>query len=140
MNILIKPVITEKMTEESEKFNRFGFIVDRRANKLEIKDAVEKMYGVSVDKVRTMVYPGKAKTRNTKGGVISGRTNSYKKAIVDLDSQTLRSLSQDENFIFSDIDTGDKLESIKITTLETQGSLQLNNVDVTLVGLHEKCL
>jgi large subunit ribosomal protein L23 len=84
MNILIKPVITEKMTDESEKFNRFGFIVDRRANKLEIKDAVEKMYGVSVEKVRTMVYPGKAKSRNTKGGVISGSTNSYKKAIVDV--------------------------------------------------------
>ena len=84
MNILIKPVITEKMTDESEKFNRFGFIVDRRANKLEIKDAVEEMYGVSVEKVRTMVYPGKAKSRNTKGGVISGRTNSYKKAIVDV--------------------------------------------------------
>ena len=84
MNILIKPVITEKMTDESEKFNRFGFIVDRRANKLEIKDAVEKMYGVSVEKVRTMVYPGKAKSRNTKGGVISGRTNSYKKAMVDV--------------------------------------------------------
>ena len=84
MNILIKPVITEKMTDESEKYNRFGFIVDRRANKLEIKDAVEKMYGVSVEKVRTMVYPGKAKSRNTKGGVISGRTNSYKKAIVDV--------------------------------------------------------
>jgi large subunit ribosomal protein L23 len=84
MNILIKPVITEKMTDDSEKFNRFGFIVDRRANKLEIKDAVEKMYGVSVEKVRTMVYPGKAKSRNTKGGVVSGRTNSYKKAIVDI--------------------------------------------------------
>ena len=84
MNILIKPVITEKMTDESEKYNRFGFIVDRIANKLEIKDAVEKMYGVSVEKVRTMVYPGKAKSRNTKGGVISGRTNSYKKAIVDV--------------------------------------------------------
>ena len=84
MNILIKPVITEKMTDESEKYNRFGFIVDRRANKLEIKDAVEKMYGVSVEKVRTMVYPGKAKSRNTKAGVISGRTNSYKKAIVDV--------------------------------------------------------
>ena len=84
MNILIKPVITEKMTDESEKYNRFGFIVDRRANKLEIKDAVEKMYGVSVEKVRTMIYPGKAKSRNTKGGVVSGRTNSYKKAIIDI--------------------------------------------------------
>jgi len=84
MNILIKPVITEKMTSESETNNRFGFIVDRRANKLEIKIAVEKMYGVSVEKVRTMIYPGKAKSRNTKGGVISGRTNSYKKAIVDV--------------------------------------------------------
>ena len=66
MNILIKPVITEKMTDEGEKHNRFGFIVDRRANKLEIKHAVEKMYGVSVDKVRTLIYPGKAKSRNTK--------------------------------------------------------------------------
>ena len=84
MNILIKPVITEKMTEATDANNRFGFVVDRRANKLEIKDAVEKMYGVSVEKVRTMVYPGKAKSRNTKGGVISGRTNSYKKAIVDV--------------------------------------------------------
>lgn len=84
MNILIKPVITEKMTKESETNNRFGFIVDRRANKLEIKGAVEKMYGVSVEKVRTMIYPGKAKSRNTKGGVISGRTSSYKKAIVDV--------------------------------------------------------
>jgi len=84
MNILIKPVITEKMTEASEKNNRFGFVVDRRANKLEIKDAVEKMYGVSVEKVRKMIYPGKAKSRNTKGGVISGRTSSYKKAIVDV--------------------------------------------------------
>ncbi|MAZ31034.1 MAG: 50S ribosomal protein L23 [Flavobacteriales bacterium] len=84
MNILIRPVITEKMTDDTERFNRFGFIVDRRANKLEIKGAVQKMYGVSVEKVRTMIYPGKAKSRNTKGGVISGRTNSYKKAIVDL--------------------------------------------------------
>ena len=84
MNILIKPVITEKMTEAGEKNNRFGFVVDRRANKLEIKDAVEKMYGVSVEKVRTLIYPGKTKSRNTKGGVISGRTNSYKKAIVDV--------------------------------------------------------
>jgi len=72
------------MTKESETNNRFGFIVDRRANKLEIKGAVEKMYGVSVEKVRTMIYPGKAKSRNTKGGVINGRTNSYKKAIVDV--------------------------------------------------------
>mgnify|MGYP001152834259 CR=1 FL=1 len=84
MNILIKPVITEKMTAESEKYNRFGFIVDRRANKLEIKTAVQEMYGVTVQKVRTMIYPGKAKSRNTKGGVISGRTNSYKKAIIEL--------------------------------------------------------
>ena len=84
MNILIKPVITEKMTNESETYNRFGFVVDRRANKLEIKGAVEKMYGVSVEKVRTMIYPGKAKSRNTKGGVISGKTSSYKKAIVDV--------------------------------------------------------
>lgn len=78
------------MTDNSEEYNRFGFVVDRRANKLQIKEAIEKMYGVSVDKVRTMIYQGKAKSRNTKGGVISGRTNSFKKAIVDLaDGQSI---------------------------------------------------
>jgi large subunit ribosomal protein L23 len=84
MSILIKPIITEKMTAASEEFNRFGFVVDRNANKIQIKAAVEEAYGVSVDSVRTMNYAGKSKSRFTKAGVISGRTNHFKKAIVQL--------------------------------------------------------
>jgi len=89
-NIIIKPVITEKMTEMGEKLNRFGFIVNKKANKIQIKNAVEGFYGVDVISVNTMNYSGKEKSRFTKGGVISGRTNSYKKAIVTLaDGETI---------------------------------------------------
>ena len=84
MKILLKPIITEKMSAQSEKLNRFGFVVDQRANKLQIKDAVEGMYGVAVEAVNTMNYGGKRKTRNTKAGVISGKTNSFKKAVITL--------------------------------------------------------
>ena len=84
MNVIIKPVITEKMTEMGEKLNRFGFIVNKKANKIQIKSAVEDFYGVDVIAVNTMNYSGKEKSRSTKGGIISGRTNSYKKAIVTL--------------------------------------------------------
>jgi len=72
------------MTELGEKLNRYGFVVDKRANKLQIKDAVEELYNVTVTDVNTMVYGGKTKSRYTKSGVITGRTNSYKKAIVTL--------------------------------------------------------
>ncbi|MGC6490716.1 MAG: 50S ribosomal protein L23 [Flavobacteriales bacterium] len=84
MSILIKPIITEKMTAASEEFNRYGFVVDRNANKIQIKGAVEEAYGVTVDSVRTMNYAGKTKSRFTKAGVISGRTSHFKKAIVQL--------------------------------------------------------
>jgi len=84
MNIIIKPVITEKMTEMGEKMNRYGFVVDKRANKLQIHNAVEELYGVEVVAVNTMNYTGKNKSRFTKAGVISGRTKSYKKAIITL--------------------------------------------------------
>jgi len=84
MNILIKPVITEKMTAEAESLNRFGFVVDRSANKIEIKKAVEDSYDVTVESVRTMVCIGKKRNRGTKSGFISGRTKTYKKAIVTL--------------------------------------------------------
>lgn len=84
VNILIKPVITEKMTGLGEKLNRFGFIVDYRANKLEIKKAVEDFYGVEVLAVNTLRYSGKEKSRYTKSGVIAGRKSAYKKAIVTL--------------------------------------------------------
>tara|TARA_B100000470_G_C19488904_1_gene257835 strand:+ start:188 stop:478 length:291 start_codon:yes stop_codon:yes gene_type:complete len=84
MNILIKPIITEKMTAQSEIFNRFAFVVDKSANKIEIKKAVEETYDVTVESVRTMVCIGKKRTRGTKSGFISGRTKTYKKAIVSL--------------------------------------------------------
>ena len=84
MDILLKPVITEKMTNQSENLNRYGFVVNKSANKIEIKSAVEKMYDVSVEKVHTMNYQGKLKSRGTKTGIITGRTNRYKKAIVTL--------------------------------------------------------
>ncbi len=84
MNILIEPIITEKMTEKSEKLNQYGFIVKKDANKIEIKKAVEKLYNVTVDSVNTMVYGGKRRDRYTKRGLIKGRTKSFKKAIVTL--------------------------------------------------------
>ncbi len=84
MDILIKPIITEKMTAQAEKLNRYGFVVAKGANKLEIKAAIEKMYGVKVDSVNTQQYVGKVKTRNTTRGVAVGRVNRNKKAIVTL--------------------------------------------------------
>ena len=84
MGILIKPLVTEKMTILDEKLNRYGFIVDRSANKIEIKAAVEQMYGVTVAEVNTVNYHGKKKSRYTKAGLLSGRANHYKKAFVTL--------------------------------------------------------
>lgn len=84
MDILIRPVVTEKMERLTEKVNQYGFIVDKRANKLQIKKAIEELYGVTVDSVNTMRYAGKVKSRYTRTGVLVGRTNSYKKAIVTL--------------------------------------------------------
>ncbi|MCD4792337.1 MAG: 50S ribosomal protein L23 [Bacteroidales bacterium] len=84
MNILIEPIITEKMTEISEKLNQYGFIVEKKANKVEIKKAVEKYYNVTVENVNTMVYGGKRKNRFTKTGLIKGKKKSFKKAVVTL--------------------------------------------------------
>ncbi len=84
MGIIIKPIVTEKMTVQGEKLNRYGFIVDRDANKLQIKAAVEQMYNVSVADVNTLNYHGKKKSRFTKAGVLRGRMNHYKKAYVTL--------------------------------------------------------
>jgi len=84
MNILIKPVITEKATADSELYNRFTFQVDPRTNKVEIKKAVEAAYGVSVEKVRTINVRPDRKSRYTKTGVVTGKTNAIKKAIVQL--------------------------------------------------------
>ena len=84
MGILIKPLVTEKMTIQGEKLNRYGFIVDREANKVEIKNAVEQMYGVTVKDVNTANYHGKRKSRYTKAGILTGRANHFKKAFVTL--------------------------------------------------------
>ncbi len=104
MNIIIKPLISEKMTRLSEAaanpvmtriqrkkgkpepvaHNRYGFIVDKRANKIEIKNAIEQLYSVKVIDVNTMNYSGKNKSRYTKSGFLTGRTNAFKKAVVTL--------------------------------------------------------
>ncbi|NNF20308.1 MAG: 50S ribosomal protein L23 [Saprospiraceae bacterium] len=83
-NILIKPIISEKSETLSGDLNQYSFIVNKRANKIEIRKAVEEMYSVNVSSVNTMVMPGKAKVRNTKSGILKGKISSYKKAIVKL--------------------------------------------------------
>ena len=80
--VLIKPILTEKANAQQEKLRRYAFKVDRRANKLEIKKAVEDFYGVSVVDVNTAVIPGKNKTRYTKAGFIQGQKPAFKKALV----------------------------------------------------------
>lgn len=84
MSILQKPIVTEKMTGLAEDLNRFAFKVDRKANKIHIRKAIEDMYGVSVVSVNTMRYAGKNKSRFTKAGVVTGKTSAFKKAIVTL--------------------------------------------------------
>ena len=84
MAIIIKPIVTEKMTTAGEKLNRYGFRVERTANKLQIKKAVEEMYNVQVMDVNTMVVAPKRMQRWTRSGLLRGKTNSYKKAVVTL--------------------------------------------------------
>jgi large subunit ribosomal protein L23 len=84
MDILVKPLVTEKMTAQTEKLNRFGFVVNRQATKEQIKGAIEKLYNVDVVAVNTLVYGGKIKYRYTKGGVQKGKTKGFKKAIITL--------------------------------------------------------
>lgn len=83
MSVLKKPLVTEKVSGLNEK-GKYGFIVNADANKVEIKKAVEKQYGVNVEKVNTMNVMGKLKTRYTKTGILAGRKPNYKKAIVTL--------------------------------------------------------
>ena len=84
MKILIKPIITEKATLGSELYNKFSFLVEPRANKVEIKKAVETIYNVKVDKVSTLNYGPERKIRYTKTGIQKGKTSARKKAIVQL--------------------------------------------------------
>jgi len=90
MDILIKPIVTEKLTGQAEKLNRYGFVVEKKANKLQIKKAVEDMYKVKVSSVNTMRYAGKAKSRFTKSGVINGKSPNTKRAYITLsDGETI---------------------------------------------------
>lgn len=84
MSVIVKPIVTEKMTQLGEKLNRFAFVVDKDANKLAVKKAVEDLYEVTVLTVNTMNYAGKKKVRFTKSGVQSGKTSAFKKAVVTL--------------------------------------------------------
>jgi len=90
MSVIIKPIITEKITKDGELFNRFGFIVDKRANKIQVKNAVEATFGVNVVSVNTMIYRADRNVKYTKSGLISGKSNAYKKAIVQVqEGQTI---------------------------------------------------
>ena len=84
MRILLKPVITEKATRESELKNRYTFLVDPKANKIEIKKAVEATYGVNVEKVRTLSYGPERRSKYTKNGIQHSKTNATKRAIVEV--------------------------------------------------------
>ena len=81
-DVLIKPILSEKANKQSEKMNRYTFVVDRKANKLEIKKAVEQFYGVQVNEVNTLVMPSKLKSKYTKAGYVVGRKSAKKKAVV----------------------------------------------------------
>jgi large subunit ribosomal protein L23 len=84
MGIIVKPIVTEKMTALTEKLNRYGFRVQPSANKIEIAKAIQEMYSVTVLDVNTMNYRGKNKSRYTKGGMVKGSQSAFKKAIVTL--------------------------------------------------------
>src|ERR1700733_13139769 len=88
--VLVKPILTEKANSQQEKLRRYAFRVNRKANKLEIKKAVEEFYGVTVIIVNTNAVPGKTKTRSTKAGYIQGRKSAYKKALITIaDGKTI---------------------------------------------------
>ncbi|PJA95853.1 MAG: 50S ribosomal protein L23 [Ignavibacteriales bacterium CG_4_9_14_3_um_filter_34_10] len=81
-NILIRPLLTEKMTAIQESQNKYGFVVNIDSNKIEIAKAIKKKFNVNVVSVNTIKYKGKTKTQFTKKGRFSGKTPQYKKAIV----------------------------------------------------------
>ena len=82
--ILLKSVVSEKAELLNEKHTQYTFVVNKTANKIEVRNAVEARYGVTVESVNTMNMPGKSKNRSTKSGVIRGRVSGFKKAIVTL--------------------------------------------------------
>ena len=84
MDIIVRPIVTEKMNAQTDNLKKYGFIVHKRANKVQIKKAVEDLYGVTVESVNTMFYSGKRKSRFTRTGYVSGRRNAFKKAVITL--------------------------------------------------------
>ncbi len=84
MSIIVRPVVTEKMNAQADGLKKYGFIVDKKANKVQIKRAVENLYGVTVESVNTMYYAGKRKARFTRTGYVAGRRNAFKKAVITL--------------------------------------------------------
>ena len=86
MSIIIKPIISEKATDLTDLRGQYSFLVDTKANKIQIKKAVEEAYGVKVAEVRTMIYAPKVSSRYTKKGLQVGKTNKLKKAVVELQS------------------------------------------------------
>jgi large subunit ribosomal protein L23 len=106
MDILIKPILTEKATNESELRNSYTFIVSKSANKVEIKKAVESSYGVSVVKVRTMIYGSESKTRFTKKGVQISKKGAYKKQLLKFQRETELTSLQIYNYASKKIKTG----------------------------------
>jgi large subunit ribosomal protein L23 len=83
-DVLVRPVLTEKVNGQMEKSGRYTFVVAKAANKLEVKKAIEEFYGVKVSDVNTIVVPAKNKSRFTKAGVLKGRKSGYKKAVITL--------------------------------------------------------
>ncbi len=84
MSVIIKPIISEKMEMLTEQLNKYGFVVEKKANKVEIKKEIEDLYGVTVETCNTMIVGGKRKFRQTKSGIVKGRSKTFKKAIVSL--------------------------------------------------------
>jgi large subunit ribosomal protein L23 len=84
MDIIIRPIVTEKMNRQGDSLSKYGFMVSTEANKLQVKLAIEKLYGVNVSTVNTIKYSGKSKSRNTRSGVMRGKASAFKKAIVTL--------------------------------------------------------
>ena len=122
MGYIIKPLVTEKMTAITDKANnRFGFIVRPEANKLEIKKEVEALYNVTVVDVNTMKYAGKNKSRYTKAGLINGRTNAFKKAIVTLNNLVV--LIRENTDYITLFSAFEKLHPTKTITLANQLSI-----------------
>jgi large subunit ribosomal protein L23 len=84
MDIIIRPIVTEKMNRQGDSLGKYGFMVSTVANKLQVKNAIEKLYSVNVASINTISYSGKSKTRNTRSGLLRGKSSAFKKAIVTL--------------------------------------------------------